>query len=544
MAAQKTETTEANPANEALGLVLYDTLSATKKPLELLEPGRCGVYVCGPTVYDMSHIGHARAAIVPDVLVRTLREAGVAVTYARNVTDIDDKIIRRAAEEGSTPREVADRYTAEYHRDLGDLGCASPDVEPRVTAHVPEILAMIEALVAKGLAYASDGDVYYRVANFPAYGALSKRSLEDMQAGARVEVNTRKENPLDFVLWKGAKPGEPAWSSPWGEGRPGWHIECSAMSQRYLGDTFDVHVGGRDLIFPHHENEIAQSQGTCGPGTFARYWVHNGFVDFAGEKMSKSLGNFFTIREVTALYPPEVLRFYLLGVHYRSGIGFDVEVPCPACAAVLSTEAQQGSACPSCGAALDREAMRARVRFPGLEEADERVRAIYETLANAGEFLAQKGQKGAAAPDAPVAATVAGMASRFRAAMLDDLNTAAAIAALSEPLREVNRLLAAKKKEVDQTEKWATVARFVADLAVVSRYVGLFAGDPGAYLRARRDRKAARLRLDIAEIEGIIAEREEARREKRWKEADALRDELASRGVVVKDGAHQSSWTL
>jgi cysteinyl-tRNA synthetase len=365
-----------------------------------------------------------------------------------------------------------------------------------------------------------------------------------MQAGARVEVNTRKENPLDFVLWKGAKPGEPAWSSPWGEGRPGWHIECSAMSQRYLGETFDVHVGGRDLIFPHHENEIAQSQGACGPGTFARHWVHNGFVDFAGEKMSKSLGNFFTIREVTALYPAEVLRFFLLGVHYRSGINFDVEVPCPACAEILSTEAQGGSACPSCGAALDRDAMRARVRFPGLEEADERVRAIYETLASAQEFLELKAKKGAAPPDAPVAASVAGMASRFRAAMLDDLNTAAAIATLSEPLREVNRLLAAKKKEVDQTEKWATVARFVADLAEIARYLGLFAADPGAYLRARRDRKAARLGIDIAEIEATIAEREQARREKRWKEADALRDELASRGVVVKDGAHQSSWTL
>ncbi|MCB9568372.1 MAG: cysteine--tRNA ligase [Myxococcales bacterium] len=529
-------------------IVLYDTLSASKRPLELLEPGRCRIYTCGPTVYDMSHIGHARAAIVPDVLVRTLRELGVEVTYARNVTDIDDKIIRRAAEEGSTPGAVAERYTAEYHRDLADLGCLEPDVEPRVTAHVPEIISMIEALVERGLAYASDGDVYYRVAAFAPYGALSKRSLEDMQAGARVEVNERKENPLDFVLWKGAKPGEPAWASPWGEGRPGWHIECSAMSRRYLGDTFDVHVGGRDLIFPHHENEIAQSQGACGVGTFARHWVHNGFVDFAGEKMSKSLGNFFTIREVTALYPAEALRFFLLGVHYRSGINFDVEVPCPGCGAPLSTDEQHGEACPHCGARLEVDELRRRVRFPGLEEADDRVKAIYETLERAQVFLnGPGGGQGAVAPEppeVPVSPAVADMLSRFRAAMSDDLNTAAAIACLSEPLREVNRLLVAKKKEVDPVQRRATIARFLRDMAAVSRFLGIFGADPGTYLRARRDRKAARLGLDTAAIEALLARREQARAEKRWKEADALRDELASRGVVVNDAAGHSSWTL
>jgi cysteinyl-tRNA synthetase len=316
------------------------------------------------------------------------------------------------------------------------------------------------------------------------------------------------------------------------------------MSQRYLGETFDVHVGGRDLIFPHHENEIAQSQGACGSGTFARRWLHNGFVDFAGEKMSKSLGNFFTIREVIELYPAEALRFFLLGVHYRSGINFDVEVGCPKCQETLSTEEQSGSACPRCEAPLDVAALRARVRFPGLEEADERLRAIYETLVKSQEFLEKATREGGAAPDAPVAASVDGMLSRFRAAIADDLNTAAAIAVLSEPLREVNRLLAAKKKDVNAAERRATVARFVADVAVVARYLGVLGSDPAVYLRARRDHKVARLGLDTAKIDDLIEQRVRARVEKRWKEADALRDELASMGVVVNDGAQQSSWTL
>ena len=524
-------------------IALHDTLSGQKRPLALLAPGRCGLYVCGPTVYDMSHIGHARAAIVPDVLVRYLRASGLQVTYVRNVTDVDDKIIQRAAAEGTDPRAVAERYTAEYHRDLDDLGCLRPDVEPRVTDHIAEIVAMVERLIEVGLAYPRDGDVYYRVARFPAYGALSGRALGDMQAGARVEVNERKEDPLDFALWKAAKPGEPAWPSPWGPGRPGWHIECSAMSRHHLGDTFDLHGGGRDLIFPHHENEIAQSQGACGEGTFARHWLHNGFVDFAGEKMSKSLGNFFTIREITALYPPEALRFFILGVHYRSGVNFDVQVPCPACGAELPPEVQQhGGACPSCQAPLELAAIRRRLRFPGLEDADDRVAAFYDALARARGALA--GASGAPPPSGEPTPAIAAMLSRFRAALADDLNTAAAIAALSEPLRDVNRLLTAKKKEVDPGVRRASVARFVTDLGEVSRILGIFGADPEVYLRARRDAKAARIGLDTARVEALVAERDRARGEKRWKEADALRDALASLGVTVQDGATRSEWTL
>jgi cysteinyl-tRNA synthetase len=523
----------------AVPLVLYDTLSAGKRPLELLEPGHCRFYVCGPTVYDVSHIGHARAAIVPDVLVRTLREAGLRVTYVRNITDIDDNILRRALAEGTTHAAIAERYTDLYHADLDSLGCLRPDIEPRVTGHVPEILALIERLVAAGLAYPQAGDVYFRVDRFPAYGALSKRCLDDLMAGARVEVNERKENPLDFVLWKGAKPGEPSWASPWGPGRPGWHIECSAMSLTHLGESFDLHGGGRDLIFPHHENEIAQSQGALGPGTFARHWLHNGFIDFAGEKMSKSLGNFFTIREVTTLYPPESLRYFILGAHYRSGLNFDVEVPCPSCGKLLAPDDQvPGKPCPACAATHDNARLRAHIRFPGLEEADERLAYVYDTLARC-----HRAMKDAEPTQNSVAPAIEAMLPAFRAALHDDLNTAAAVAALSEPLREVNRLLELRKKpEIAAREP--TLRRFLADMATASRHLGLFSADPATWLRERRDRKAARLRLDVAEVERLLQMRDAARAKKDWKEADRLRAELGLRGVALQDSAEGSTWTL
>jgi cysteinyl-tRNA synthetase len=523
-------------------IVLYDTLSAAKRPLEPLEPGHVRFYLCGPTVYDLSHVGHARSAIVADVLVRFLREQGLRVSYVRNVTDIDDKIIRRAEQEGTTADAVAQKYLDAYHADLDALACLRPDVEPRVTGTIDGIIAMIERLVRAGLAYESAGDVYFRVAAYPNYGALSKRSLDDMQAGARVEVNERKDNPLDFALWKAAKPGEPSWPSPWGPGRPGWHIECSAMSLAHLGETFDLHGGGRDLIFPHHENEIAQSQGALGPGTFARHWYHNGFVDFAGEKMSKSLGNFFTIREVIALYPPEAVRHFLLSVHYRSGVNFDVEVPCPACSRPLEPEQQlHGGSCPACGAALDRDRLRAHVRFPGVEEADERVAYVYDTLSRCRRALAA--EDAVETPENNVSPAVAAMLGEFVAAMRDDLNTAAALACLSEPLRELNRLLDSKKK-ADAPARAATIRRFLADFPAISRALGLFAAEPEAFLLGRRARKAARLRLDVAAVERLVALRDEARGKKDWKEADRLRAELSSMGVTVRDGTERSSWTL
>jgi cysteinyl-tRNA synthetase len=521
-------------------LLLYDTLHATKRPLELREPGKAGIYCCGPTVYDMSHVGHARAALAPDVLVRFLRQQGVEVEYVRNVTDIDDKIIKRAAESGTPPQEVAQRFLDEYHRDLGALGMLPPDVEPKVSGHIEEIVALIAKLVDNGLAYAVGGDVYYEVARFAPYGQLSKRDPEELRAGARIEVDERKRAPGDFALWKAAKPGEPSWPSPWGAGRPGWHIECSAMSARHLGETFDIHTGGLDLVFPHHENEIAQSQGVSGEGTFARHWMHNGFVNFAGEKMSKSLGNFFTIREVTALYHPEALRYFLIAVHYRRGVNFDVRVQCPACDAEMPLDDQSAGRCGACGAQTSVEALRQRVRFPGLEEADERVAYVYETLQAARAFVEQ-----AKAVDdgGPVPEPVGGALDRFVAAMRDDLNTAAALGELSEPLGTVNRLLQSGKG-VDKAERARTIARFLSHFAVVGKVLGCFEGDPDAFLLERRDLKAKRIGLDVARVEQLVAERNAARAAKDWPRADALRAELTNLGVEVRDGKGATAWTL
>ncbi len=521
---------------------LTDTLTGRKQPLRTLEPGAVGIYCCGPTVYDMSHIGHARAALAPDVMVRFLREVGYRVRYVRNITDIDDKIIARAQQDGTPAREIATRYTAEYHRDLDALHMLPPDVEPRVSDHLPQIIAMIEDLLARDLAYAVDGDVYYRVGRFAAYGRLSGRSREEMLegAGSRIEVDARKETPLDFALWKAAKPDEPAWDSPWGQGRPGWHIECSAMSSTHLGATFDIHTGGRDLIFPHHENEIAQSRGAHGDDSFARYWVHNGFINFAGEKMSKSLGNFWTIREILGLYQPEVLRYFLMTVHYRSGLNFEVEVPCPACGALLSQAEQERVTCAACGHQSDTATLRRQVRFPGLEEADDRVASVYTTLQGVQQQLAGAGP---AAPEGEVLPGVAALWEEFSGAMCNDFNTPAALGVLSRPLHEVNALLASGKG-VARDVRRRTLARFAGQMQRVAGVLGLFAADPDHYLTGRRDRKAARLGLDVARVEELVARRSAARSDRDWSAADRLRDELAAMGVSVQDGPTGSVWTL
>ncbi|MBE0565889.1 MAG: cysteine--tRNA ligase [Krumholzibacteria bacterium] len=523
-------------------IVLFDTLSGTKRTLEPLVPGRCGVYCCGPTVYGLTHLGNARAALVPDVMVRFLRHQGYDVRYVRNVTDIDDKIIARAAEEQLAPAELARKYADEYHRDMDDLGMLRPDVEPAVSGHLEPIIALIGSLVAKQLAYAADGDVYYRVRAFGPYGQLSKRSLDEMLegAGSRIEVDPRKESPLDFALWKAAKPGEPAWDSPWGPGRPGWHIECSAMSSAHLGETFDIHTGGRDLIFPHHENEIAQSQGAHGPGTFARYWVHNGFINFDGEKMSKSLGNFFTTREITALYDPETVRCFLLTVHYRSGLNFELEAACPRCDRVLARAEQESGACAGCGAVTEPELLRAQVRFPGLEEADDRLAYVYTTLQRAGAFLDQGAP---AAEPGPVLEHTAGMLVAFIAHMRNDFNTSGALGALSKPLAEINGLLDSGKG-VDKGARRRTVERFVADFAEVARILGCFGADPGTWLARRRDLKAARVGLDTAKVEELVAARQAARLSRDFATADRLRAELAGLGVAVQDGPSGSVWTF
>jgi cysteinyl-tRNA synthetase len=523
-------------------IVLYDTLTDSKRPLRTLAPGKCGIYSCGPTVYGLTHLGNTRAAIVPDVIVRFLRHQGYDVTYVRNITDIDDKIIARAATEGIPAAEVARKYADEYHRDLAGLNMLDPDAEPRVSDHLEPIIALIRSLVDKGLAYAVDGDVYYRVRGFAPYGRLSGRSREELEegAGSRVEVDARKESPLDFALWKAAKPGEPAWDSPWGAGRPGWHIECSAMSSTHLGDTFDIHTGGRDLIFPHHENEIAQSQGAHGPESFARYWVHNGFINFDGEKMSKSLGNFFTTREITALYDPETVRFFLLTVHYRSGLNFDLEVACPTCGEAMDRAAQESGECAACGAVTPPAALKSRVRFPGLEEADDRLAYIYTTLQRARAFL---GESPPPTGPEPVLEHTAGMLDAFVSHMRNDFNTSGALGAISKPLGEINGLLDSGKG-VAKTVRRHTVARFLADFAEVGEILGCFGADPAAWLTRRRDLKARRLALDAAKVEELVAARQQARLARDWDRADSLREQLADMGVAVQDGPEGSTWTF
>jgi cysteinyl-tRNA synthetase len=436
-------------------LAIYNSLTRQKEPLKTIEPGHVRMYVCGMTVYDYCHLGHARVMVVFDVVVRYLRALGYRVTYVRNITDIDDKIIRRAQENGETIRDLTERFIRFMHEDADALGVLRPDREPRATEHIPEIIKMVEALLAKGHAYvAGNEDVYYDVSSFPPYGKLSGKRLDELRVGARVEVEEAKDDPLDFVLWKAAKPGEPAWDSPWGPGRPGWHIECSAMSTRCLGNHFDIHGGGQDLQFPHHENEIAQSEGaTAEP--FVDLWMHNGFVRVAEEKMSKSLGNFFTVREVLARYRPEEVRYFILGSHYRGPLNYGEE---------------------------------------HLDNARSALTRLYTALRGIEpvEFL----------PDGPYE-------ERFNAAMEDDFNTPEALAVLFDLAREINRI-----RETDP----AAAACHAATLRHLGKVLGLLQADPEDYLQGAGiveglsaeeiehligERARARLRKDWAESDRI-----------------------------------------
>ncbi|MCW8948033.1 MAG: cysteine--tRNA ligase [Sedimenticola sp.] len=401
-------------------LKIYNDLSNQKQTFVPIEPGKVRMYVCGMTVYDLCHLGHARVMVVFDVVYRYLKAQGYDVTYIRNITDIDDKIINRAHENGEPFSDLTERFITAMHEDSDALGILSPDSEPRATSHIAEILSMIERLIEKGHAYVADNhDVYYSVGSFEGYGKLSGKSLEDLQAGARVDVDDQKRNPLDFVLWKAAKPGEPSWDSPWGEGRPGWHIECSAMSTCCLGDTFDIHGGGADLTFPHHENEIAQSEGATGK-PFVNYWMHNGFVRINDEKMSKSLGNFFTVREILARYQAEEVRYFILTSQYRSPLNYDDEH-------------------------LDN-ARGALTRF----------------------YTAMRGL-----PEAAPAAE-GDYAERFNAAMDDDFNTPEALAVLFDLVREINRV---------RHEDTGHAASLVAELRRLGGVLGILQDDPEQYLR-------------------------------------------------------------
>lgn len=467
-----------------MSLVVYNTLSRKKELFEPGHPGRVNMYVCGPTVYDESHIGHARSAVVFDVVYRYLKSTGLDVTYVRNFTDVDDKIIQRANDLGRKSSEIAEKYTDEYHKDMDALFVLRPDREPRATETIPEMVELIQALINKGSAYEVDGDVYFRVESFVGYGKLSGRRLSDMEAGARVDVDERKENPFDFALWKAAKPGEPSWESPWGLGRPGWHIECSAMGKKFLGETFDIHGGGKDLIFPHHENEIAQSEAAF-EKPFVRYWMHNGFVNINKEKMSKSLGNFTTIKDILKTFHPEAVRLFLLSNHYRSPIDFTEDA---------------------------------------LKDAESGVERVYTFLA----LMEKQGAETSGGPDSPAW-------ERFTRAMDDDFNTAAALGVLFETVREGNRLMNGKPN---------ASADLYADVKNMGAVLGLFEEKGEQFFLALKQDAAQQGAIDPAQVEELIQKRTQARKDKNWAEADTIRDRLSEMGVDIQDGPEGTTWKL
>ena len=483
-----------------MALKVFNTMRNQKEDFVPLVPGKIGMYVCGVTVYDMCHIGHARAYISFDVIQRYLRYAGFALTYVRNFTDVDDKIIKRANERGAKSTEISEKYIVEFLKDMGALGVERPTVEPKVTEHIPEIIALIQKIIAHGKAYQSGGDVYYAVREFTGYGKLSKRNLDELELKARVDPGDLKKDPLDFALWKAAKPGEPEWDSPWGKGRPGWHIECSAMSAKYLGDTFDVHAGGKDLVFPHHENEIAQSEAASGK-PFAKVWMHNGFVQIDDEKMSKSLGNFFTIREVLEKVEAEALRYFLLGTHYRNPINFsDV----------------------------------------ALADAEKRVDYLYETLLKADEKLAGKTPTAGELLDKE---KVEKVVQGFETAMSDDFNAAEALGSLADAFALMNELTE-KPKSKDKAAVVRTLSRLRQDVDAIGKVLGLFQQEPKAFLLRRREKQAKAKGIDAAMVEQKIVDRAAARKAKDFAAADRIRDELKGIGVEIMDTASGTTWKV
>ena len=452
------------------------------------------MYVCGVTVYDYCHVGHARSAVVFDTIFRYLEHLEFDVTYVRNFTDIDDKIINRSLEEKISWQEVTEKYIDAFYEDMGQLYIKAPTVEPKATDHIPEMLDMIALLVGQGKAYESGGDVFYSVSSFSGYGQLSKKNIEELQSGARVEVNESKRDALDFVLWKKSKPGEPAWDSPWGAGRPGWHIECSAMGRTYLGDTFDIHGGGKDLVFPHHENEIAQSCGVTGCPP-VRFWVHNGFVNIDKEKMSKSLGNFFTLRDIYKKHHPETLRLFLVSSHYRSPIDFSEK---------------------------------------NLEDAEKVLSRFYEALANADEVL-----KGGLASRDVVRKHP--LLTKCEEAMNDDFNTSVVLALMNEELRAINTELdKIARGSGDQNKLLVCVAAF----RLVGGLLGLLSSSPEKFKKEIFDLKKSSLGLDVAKIEKLIKDRDLARKGQDWSRADQCRDELTQMGVVLEDTPQGTEWKI
>ncbi len=488
---------------------LYNTLSRRKEAFKPLTPGKVGFYACGVTVYDDTHLGHARSGVVFEVLVRYLRRQGLTVNWIRNFTDIDDKIIRRAQETGTSWQDVAERYIASFREDSAALGLDPASSEPRATEHLPQIIDLIRRLEERGFAYRGAADVYFRVRSFPGYGKLSGQNLDDMRAGARIEVDPNKEDPLDFVLWKSSKPGEPAWPSPWGPGRPGWHIECSAMSMHYLGETFDLHGGGQDLIFPHHENELAQSEAATGQ-PFVRCWLHHGLLTLNQEKMSKSLGNFFTIKEVLARFPAEVVRFFLINGQYRSPLDFS---------------------------------------DAALAEAEAALLRLYTCLAKAQDILWHHPQ--GSSPSTTVSShlerlsgeeydRISKLETQFDAALADDLNTAQALGHHFDAVRLTNRLLEQPSGEPAYLQFIGGICQKVADLGDV---LNLLQDDPAEKVRSLRQ-KAVDLKITPEEIARLIDERLQARNRKDWARADTIRKTLAAMEIVLEDTPQGTIWRV
>ncbi len=483
-----------------MSLHIFDTKSRKKVPFIPLDDRHVRMYVCGITAYDFCHIGHARSALVFDMIVSYLRYRGYDVTYIRNFTDIDDKIIKRAQEQGVSCEELSQRFIAEFYKDMDRLGVDRPTEEPRATEHIPEIIKLIEDLIKRGMAYEMAGDVYFEVGRFKNYGALSGRNLDDLKAGARISVNENKKNPMDFALWKAGKPGEPVWDSPWGPGRPGWHIECSAMSRKYLGDSFDIHGGGEDLVFPHHENEIAQSEGATGK-PFVKYWLHHAFVTIRDEKMSKSLHNFLTIREVLENHHPEALRMMVFSTHYRHPLDFSDST---------------------------------------LNEAQSAVNRLYNCMAACADL--PDGVEGAkTVVSCEDQERLTGLEGRFIEAMDNDFNTAQGLGVLFEAVKLINRLRQ-RLSRVPAAEDIELLRQGTATVTTLAGIMGLLRQDSAAYLREGQSRHLRSQGMTEDELSALLEERLAARRDKNWARADEIRDLLLSRNIELKDSPQGTAW--
>jgi len=486
-----------------MSLQLYNTLSRKKEEFKPLNAPKVGMYVCGVTVYDYCHLGHARALINFDVLYRYLQFKKYDVNFVRNYTDVDDKIINRANEQKVPWNEVSEKFIAAFNEDMDALGNRKPTMEPKATENIAEMIKVIEGLMAKGIAYRAGNDIFYSVRKKADYGKLSGKKIDELESGARIEVHEEKNDPLDFCLWKSSKPGEPTWDSPWGPGRPGWHIECSAMSMRFLGETFDIHGGGRDLSFPHHENEIAQSEGYSGKD-FARYWVHNGFVNINAEKMSKSLGNFLTIRQMLEKYPAEVLRAFVLAAHYRSPLDYTDQ---------------------------------------NLQSSRQSLERWYSTLKRAFDSVTPSplmGEGQGEGVEQVLKQKISSIAEDFESSMDDDLNTAKVFAIIFDLARDLN-------KQLDEHQSLSSelVLALQKQVQSIHHVLGVFGQDPDVFLNQLKEMSLSQSAMTAERIEELLTIRREARKSKNFAEADRVRKELADAGVEIKDNPDGTTvWSM